>query len=408
MPAKTVGFHDSGHLPWLYALCDYRAFWQRQAAPVVGWDMIIGPHFSQSSPMIKKTFWAFCAAFLVFAAFLKPVSADSVLAPRSPDEEAVIQAYKKTNKAVVNVSTRAQTMDMFGVSAQEGTGSGVIVDAEKALVITNYHVIGDAVASKGQIAVTLANGQSYPVRLIGLDPDNELAVLQIVDPPQDLIAIEFGDSSKLEVGQRVIAIGNPFGLNRTMTEGVISSLERTIRAESGRVIEDVIQTDAPINPGNSGGPLLDKLGRLVGLNTAILSRTGENAGIGFSIPINTVKKVLPSLIKYGKVLRPKIGVVIADTDYGPVLLYVQPDGPADRAGLSGARQEFKQGGYTGYRIDVSQADFVMEVNGKSVTSKAEVLDALSKAESSDAIELVVRRGAARGKVRTVKVKPVLG
>ncbi|MCB0360902.1 MAG: trypsin-like peptidase domain-containing protein, partial [Bdellovibrionales bacterium] len=246
-------------------------------------------------------------------------------APRTSGEEQIIRAYKSAHRAVVNVSTREDGSDIFGGMPREGAGSGVVIDSAQAFVITNDHVLQDA----SQVAVTLADGQTYGVKLIGRDAGADLALLQIVDPPPDLAAVSFGDSAGLEVGQRVLAIGNPFGLTKTLTTGIISSLGRTIRASDGRLMEDIIQTDAAINPGNSGGPLLDTSGRLIGLNTAILSRTGESAGIGFAVPVNQIKRALPQLIEYGKVLRPKIGVVVIDTEFGPALLYVLPGSPAD-------------------------------------------------------------------------------
>ena len=341
---------------------------------------------------------------LISASSLLAASDNRSLAPRTSDEEQVIQIYSRANKAVVNVSTRADVPDFFGNAHQEGSGSGVIIDVDKAYVITNYHVIEGA----QRIAVTLSSGQAYGVRLIGQDPDNDIALLQIVDPPKDLVALELGDSDTLAVGQRVLAIGNPFGLDRTLTTGIISSLGRMIRAESGRTIEDIIQTDAAINPGNSGGPLLDTLGRLVGLNTAILSRTGENAGIGFAIPANHIRGALPQLEEFGKVLRPKIGVIVSDTDFGPMLLYVHPGSPAEKAGLSGARQLVRRGVYSGYVVDFSKADFVLEVNSTPVSSKAEVLDLIGKSKEHSKLKLKVRRGLNRGRSKEIEIEPVMG
>jgi len=324
-------------------------------------------------------------------------------APRLESEQQTINIYKKVNEAVVNISTRAEVFDFFGTTHQEGSGSGVIIDAKQGLIITNFHVITNA----QEIAVTLANGQTYDVRLIGQDPDNELAVLQLIDPPKNMVAAELGTSKILEVGQQVLAIGNPFGLNRTLTSGLVSSLGRTIRSESGRLIEDIIQTDAAINPGNSGGPLLDMAGRVVGLNTAILSRSGESAGIGFAIPVDHIVAALPQLLRYGKVLRPKIGVIFIDTEAGPALLYVQPGSPADTAGLNGARRALRGGSFGGYVIDLSNADFILTVNGQSVFNKTDAIDAISKSDPEKDIVLSVRRGVSGKRVRDVQVKPVL-
>jgi S1-C subfamily serine protease len=327
--------------------------------------------------------------------------ANRALAPRTDHEQSTIDVYKRTNRSVVNVSTRAEN-DLFGTVSQEGSGSGVIIDSTNAYVITNFHVLGNA----SQVAVTLANGQSYGVEEVGKDPDNDLALLQIKEPPSDLVSLELGDSNTLEVGQRVLAIGNPFGLDRSLTTGIVSSLGRNIRAENGRMIQDVIQTDAAINPGNSGGPLLDSAGRLIGLNTAIASRSGDNAGIGFAIPANLIKFAVPQLIKFGKVLRPKLGIVLADTDIGPVILDVQEGSPADEVELRGARQYVQQGFITRYGVDFSSADFVLAINGQEVSSKSQLLDILSKVDTTQQVELLVRRG--RAKPRKVKLKPVLG
>ncbi len=329
----------------------------------------------------------------------KPVG----LAPRTESEQQIIDAYKRTNEAVVNISTRAEIADIYGYQGQEGSGSGVIVDPKNALVVTNAHVLNGA----NQVMVTLADGQSYEVRLIGEDPDNDLALLQLVSPPPKLVAAEFGDSTQLEVGQRVIAIGNPFGLTRTLTTGIISSLDRTIRSENGRVIENIIQTDAAINPGNSGGPLLDTAGRVIGINTAILSRTGQSSGIGFAIPVNSLLTVIPQLIKYGKVLRPRIGVVVVDTDAGPAILYVQPASPAEEANIVGARKLVRRGSLVGYVTDFNRSDFIIEINGKPIRNRAEALDALMKVEPGKLVEMKLRTGLRSNNTRTVEVTPVL-
>jgi S1-C subfamily serine protease len=323
-------------------------------------------------------------------------------APRTESEQEIIDAYRSTNGAVVHISTQTAQRDFFGPVYQEGTGSGVIIDAAQGLIITNSHVIANA----SRVVITLADGSTHYVKLVGHDPDNEIALLRIVDPPPRLVAVEFGDSHLLEVGQRVLAIGNPFGLQRTLTTGIVSSLGRTIRSESGKLIEDIIQTDAAINPGNSGGPLLDSAGRLIGLNTAILSSSGQSAGIGFAIPVNQIKKAIPQLIRFGKVLRPKLGVVMLDTEYGPALLYVQPDSPAEQAGLQGARKLFRRGPFSGQVIDLSQADFILAVGGDEAKSKVDVINRIGKTERGESVSLTVRRGIDKKNIREVKVKPV--
>jgi len=326
------------------------------------------------------------------------------LAPRSDSERLVINAYKKASKAVVNVSTQVQGMDFFGVVQQEGTGSGVIIDAKQGLVVTNYHVIAGA----KRIIITLSSGRSYDVSLIGQDPDNDLALVKIPEPPKDLVQAELGDSSSLEVGQQILAIGNPYGLSSTLTTGIISSLGRSIRAESGRLIEDVIQTDAAINPGNSGGPLLDLAGRIIGVNTAIVSGSGSSAGIGFAIPSDLIKHAVPDLVKYGRMLRPKLGVIIRDTELGPLIYHVEGGGPADKGGLVGALREIKQGYRVAQVVDFAGADFLVAVNGTLVRSKLDVLDELNKVKQGDSVTLTVRRGLTRKNTRDVNVKPELG
>ena len=329
----------------------------------------------------------------------------SPLAPRSEEEQTVISAYKKVNAAVVNIRTKMQGYDFFANSYQQGSGSGVVIDASKGYLVTNYHVIQGA----NQISVTLADGQTYAVKVIGLDPASDLTLLQILNPPADLVEAPLGDSASLEVGQRVLAIGNPFGLERTLTSGIISSLGRTIRAQNESLIEDIIQIDAAINPGNSGGPLLDTAGSVVGINTAIISGTGENAGIGFAIPVDQIKRALPQLIKHGKVLRPKIGVIIRDTNYGPIIDYVDPGSPAEKVGLSGLTRAIKISGSLAYIQDFSSADIIVAVNGNPVNSKAGVVDAIEKTKQGQAVSLTVRRGVGyKSKILEIKIEPEMG
>jgi S1-C subfamily serine protease len=332
-----------------------------------------------------------------------PLSADPLKVPRLESEKIIISLYKNANKAVVNLSTQTIAQDFFFPVFQEGSGSGVIIDSKRGLLVTNFHVIKDAT----QVQATLADGQSYEVELIGEDADNELALLKIINPPDDLTELPLGDSNALEVGQYVLAIGNPFGLNRTLTSGIISSLGRSIRSDRGTLIEDVIQTDAAINPGNSGGPLINLGGEVIGLNTAILSKTGSYAGIGFAIPSNYIKKVLPQLIKFGKVLRPKIGAVLGNTERGAVVLNVQSGGPADKAGLQGAQRIIRNGPFIKYQIDISRADFILEINGQKISKKDEANSAIMKSEINKPLKLLIRRGLDPKNLRTVNLKAVL-
>ena len=324
-------------------------------------------------------------------------------APRTSAEQQIIDAYNKANRSVVNITTQVGGDDIFSRGSQEGGGSGVIIDRKKGFIITNDHVVAGA----KQVTVSMFNGRSYQARIAGRDPGSDLALLQVRKMPADVLEADLGDSSNLDVGQRVMAIGSPFGLTRTLTTGIVSSLGRTIRARDGRLIEDVIQTDAAINPGNSGGPLLDVLGRVIGLNTAIFSKSGESAGIGFAIPVNTVKRALPQLVTYGKVLRPKIGVVLENTQYGVMIASVVPGSPADAVGLQGAWRKVTQGFVVGQVLDVRSADFIVAVDGKKVFSREDVVDRIGNSKENQQIEIVVRRGVGRQKPRRIKVKPML-
>src|SRR5438128_4256001 len=224
------------------------------------------------------------------------------------DEQNNIEVYKAAAPVVVYIQSTTTVRDFFGMFSQEreGAGSGSVID-EQGDILTNYHVI----ANSEKLTVSFGTGKSYPARVVGSDPDTDLAVVRLLQPPKEpLTIVQLGDSDKLVVGQKVLAIGNPFGLDRTLTTGVISGLQRPIRARNGRPIDAAIQTDASINPGNSGGPLLDKFGRMIGINSQILSPGGEqggSVGVGFAIPVNMAKRVIPQLIQYGEVKRPKLG-----------------------------------------------------------------------------------------------------
>lgn len=326
---------------------------------------------------------------------------------RSEEEERTIRVFKTVNEAVVFISTTSYTIDPYDffpeIQENKGVGSGIVVDSARGIIVTNLHVIENA----EKIQIILADGQSYKARLLGLDKETDMAVLQLTAPPSSLPSIPFGDSSKLEVGQKVLAIGNPFGLNRTLTSGIISSLERNVKSPSGYVLRGLIQTDAAINPGNSGGPLLDADGRLIGINTQILSASGDSAGIGFAVPINQIKRVLPELIATGKVLRPKMGWILMDTNQGPMVRRVVPGGPAALAGIQPYERLVKDVFEAGILKDIDRADLVFKVNGERVLSSDEVEEAVSKTEGSKEVELALRQGGVSGAERTVKVRPSL-
>ena len=357
----------------------------------------------------KKTWMFSLAALMLVAVFVihdGSALSGSGVARRTEDEERAIQVYKVANEAVVFISTITLTVDPFDVfleaQPKEGSGSGIIVDGKRGIIITNLHVIQDA----HQIEIMLANGKNYSARLMGYDREYDIAVLQLHKPPDTLVNLEFADSSKLEIGQRALAIGNPFGLSRTLTTGIISSLDRTVRNPSGTLMKGLVQTDAAINPGNSGGPLLDADGRLIGMNSAILSQSGDSAGIGFAVPINQIKRILPELIATGKVLRPDLGWILADTTHGPMVRRLAEGGAADKAGLQPIERKVDNVFVKGYVRDFERADLVSKVNGQPVQNKDQVEDIISQAGAGSAITLGVRRGGSTGPEREVSLKPV--
>src|SRR5262249_42717358 len=232
-------------------------------------------------------------------------------------------------KSVVNITTASVAIGLFGAEqSSSGTASGFVID-KQGHILTNYHVIEGADA----IQVTLFDGSTHKARLIGQDASNDVVVVQIQTSSDRLFPISLGDSSHLLVGQKVLALGNPFGLERTLTTGIISSLDRSIRAKNGRMIKGIIQTDAAVNPGNSGGPLLNSRGEVIGVTTAIVSQVGQSAGIGFAVPVNSVKQILKPLIETGHVVRADLGVrEFFATERGLYIIDMEDVGPADPAG----------------------------------------------------------------------------
>jgi len=320
------------------------------------------------------------------------------------DEKNNVSIYQKASPSVVNVISTVITRDFFlNPTPREGSGSGSIIDT-RGHILTNNHVIRDA----QKLEVTLVDGSKWPAKLIGTDPDTDLAVIKINSPPEKLKPLPFGDSRKLQVGQKVLAIGNPFGLGLTLTTGIISSLGRTIRSEVGTTIEDVIQTDASINPGNSGGPLLNSEGEIIGINTAILSPTGVSVGIGFAIPVNTAKRISSELLSKGFVSYPYLGAAIhtilpqfakalsLKTEKGAMVVDVTPGGPADKAGLKGANKQAQIGNF----IHPVGGDIIIQVDKSEVTDGEELIKYLRERKIGDAITLKIIRD---GKTREVKV-----
>lgn len=306
----------------------------------------------------------------------------------SPDERATIAVFERASKSVVFIANTAIQRDFWSLDTFEvpqGSGSGFIWN-KQGHIVTNFHVIYGANAIK----VTLADRNEYQARVVGVDPDHDLAVLQIRAPESSLEPLAIGTSNDLRVGQKVLAIGNPFGLDHTLTTGVVSALGRTIKSMTNRTIEGVIQTDAAINPGNSGGPLLDSAGRLIGVNTQIISPSGAYAGIGFAVPVDTVNRIVPELIKHGKRIRPGLGVSLVPDALarrwgikGLVIAKVARGGSADRAGLRGVREA------AGGRIELG--DILVAVEGTPVETVDELLDVLERFKVGDRVRVEVIR-----------------
>lgn len=325
--------------------------------------------------------------------------ASSGPATLTEDERNNIEIYKAVSPGVVNIRTVTLVQDFFAVYPEEGSGSGSIID-DQGHILTNYHVIEGA----RQLFVTLADGSEYRATLIGGDPDTDLAVIKINAPREKLTVVPMGDSDKLAVGQKVLAIGNPFGIGQTLTRGIISALGRPLRAENGRLIEGAIQTDASINPGNSGGPLLNSRGEMIGVNTAILSPSRGSVGIGFAIPINLARRVVPDLIAYGRVRRPWLGIdvfpipvsALADelglpVRSGVMVSQVISGESADRAGIRGGNQPVRIRG----RLFYLGGDIIYEINGERITSVDDISRILTRFRPGETVTVTIYRGRQR-------------
>ncbi len=309
------------------------------------------------------------------------------------DEQNNIEIYRTLSPGVVNVHSTSYAQDFFGfVEPQEGSGSGSIIDAEGD-ILTNYHVIENA----QKLSVSLGGQKDYPAKLIGGDPDTDLAVIRLLQKPREpLSVVPLGDSDKLSVGQKVLAIGNPFGLDRTLTTGVISGLQRPIRARNNRPIEGAIQTDASINPGNSGGPLLDSHGRMIGINSQILSPSGASAGVGFAVPVNIAKRIVPQLIRNGVVNRPTMDMNTRDVEAlrnqvdlpvqdGAMIWQIARGGAAATAGLRGITQT--ENG------DVELGDIIVGLDGEKVGNSDDLYRLLEKHQVGQTVSVeIVRNG----------------
>jgi S1-C subfamily serine protease len=323
----------------------------------------------------------------------RPAEEDPLL-QLTPQERVNILVYEQVNRSVVNITTRAVKADVlfFLDAAFEGSGSGSVLD-RAGHILTNHHVVLDA----NEIKVTLFNGETYTAKLIGFDAVNDIAVLKIDAPPEELFPVPPGDSRQLRVGQNIYAIGNPFGLERTLTVGIISSLNRSLPSRTGRTMKSIIQIDAALNRGNSGGPLLDTRGRLIGMNTAIASSTGENTGVGFAIPVNTILRVVPQLIEKGRVVRPDIGInKVFQADGRVVIATLTPQGPAEQAGLRGfrlVRKQVRRGPFVVEEksIDRSAADAIMAIDGEPIKTADDLLSEIDARRAGDTVELTILR-----------------
>jgi len=318
----------------------------------------------------------------------------SVLRPFSAEEETNIAVYDGVNRSVVNINTKAAVAAGFFMLEvpSEGAGSGIVLDRE-GHILTNYHVVEGA----REIQMLLHDGSAHEARVVGVDPATDTAVLRVGAPVELLEPVAFGTSHDLQVGQRVFAIGNPFGLERTLTIGIISSLNRSLPTKTGRTIKSIIQTDAAINPGNSGGPLLDSGGRLIGMTTAIASRTGQSSGVGFAIPVGTLRRIVPQLITQGRVVRPDAGIArVYQSEAGLLVAAVAADGPAERAGVRGfrvIRERRRQGPFMAEfeRVDRTGADLIVAVGGETVKTADDFLSLVESRNPGDRVLLTVIR-----------------
>lgn len=321
-----------------------------------------------------------------------PVAQVAAPADLSPEEQATIAVFDRAARSVVFIANTAMQRDPWSFNLFEvpqGSGTG-FVWSRQGHIVTNYHVIYGA----DSITVTLADRAEYKAKVIGADPDHDIAVLQIQASEATLQPVTIGNSQSLRVGQKVLAIGNPFGLDHTLTTGVVSALGRTIKSMSNRTIEGVIQTDAAINPGNSGGPLLDSGGRLIGVNTQIVSPSGAFAGIGFAVPVDTVNRIVPELIKHGKLIRPGLGISLVPDAMarrwgvkGVIIGKVGRGSAAERIGLHGARET------AAGRIELG--DIIVAVDGKPVETIDDLMDVMEQHKVGDQVTIEFARGNRR-------------
>jgi S1-C subfamily serine protease len=327
-----------------------------------------------------------------------PSIPEQVLKAVDADEQINIRVYQAVNKSVVNITTAAEGGGLFGDESATGTGSGFVFDRD-GHILTNYHVVEGAES----LQVTFYDGSTHDAHVVGLDASNDVAVVQAKVPADRLFPVALGDSSPLQVGQKILALGNPFGLERTLTTGIVSSLDRSLRAKNGRMIKGIIQTDAAINPGNSGGPLLNSRGEVIGMNTAIVSQVGQSAGISFAVPINAIKRILASLIDHGRVIRADIGISrVYKTNEGLLVLSLVEGGPAETAGLRPIRARVvSYGGLRFRRLDPDTADLIVAVDRKRVHNVDELLSEVESHSPGEVVQVTVLR---EGKLVNVPIR----
>jgi S1-C subfamily serine protease len=318
------------------------------------------------------------------------------------EERRNIAIYEHCHRSVVHIATQAFQIDRFfrTATSAEGSGSGSVLDTQ-GHILTNYHVIEGA----DRLTVTLYDGEQFEAEVVGQDPPNDMAVLKITAPSELLFPVELGQSQPLRVGQKVYAIGSPFGLQRTMTVGVVSGLGRSVPSHNHRVLKAMIQVDAALNQGNSGGPLLNSQGVLVGMNTAIATTTGENTGVGFAIPVDTIRRVAGLLIRDGRVVRPSLGIsAYIETENGLMIAQVNPEGPAELAGLRGIRI-VRQRTYFGEQrtVDYEFADTIIAVEGTPVKVLDDLMSVVETMQPGQSARLTVLREG-----KAVPVKIILG
>ena len=324
----------------------------------------------------------------------------------SVDEQENISIYEKSSRAVVNISNIAVNYDFYyrAIPSESGSGTGFLIN-KSGIIVTNYHVVEGA----SKLVVTLSNNSQWPGKLVGADPNNDLAIIHIKAPAESYDVLNFSHSNDIVVGQKVLALGNPFGLRQTLTTGIISALGRTIEAKNGRKIEGIIQTDAAINPGNSGGPLLDSEGNVIGINTAIIGSAGS-VGIGFAVPSNTALRILPDLLKYGYVRRPWLGIEPIPTVYlrrigidiqeGLLIARVVAGASAHNAGLRGASRTVKVG-----RYEVPWGgDIITHISEIPVASMEDLAEQIETRKSGEEVTV---RFVRQDKIHSVVVELVL-